>query len=756
MEAAHADDEVRVVADRDEHSHLALERHRQHARLEQRGEEVAALLVELDGAGEVRLDDDDGIVGGRQRELEDADDRDVAGDLDDDADGQGDEPRAPAQLRHRADQERALPRREDRPQVRDDSRRVRDDVRREHDPVDRPGADAEHERLEAHRAVEAQQPAHADEHEAVAELQPAAELGRDDHEQREAGRAVGVLGRDQPDRLQAQEVGDGELERARVLAAVDVDEQVAAALDHARVDREPDAVGWLEAEREVGGAEVPVAVGREAELDAQPDVLDHGLQRAELALDRRAGFERDDAWLGADRQRGRDDLDRPELDVRRQADLQAAAAAEVDPLLAREPDEQRDVDDQAVAGKQRGQEAVGVVARRLDHDPPALQVGLDERVEAAARRAHAPHQRHRAELDAAGVARSGQDDRVALAAVDRDAEAELATDGRRAGQEIEQHVELIRPDEDPDAAGGVERALEHDRDVLGDVDRLLELAARVGQQGESGRLARARVRERVDADARLDLVVAEARAQQRGAHVAAVGVSDRRPLHEDRLDGIGHAVEDRLDPERLGRVGDVIDEGLLVEVGLAELVGVAEDRRRVVQQLGDVLPGDHAPHKGAAQAGGGDLDEPYDAGELQQLANARLVVEQVLDRKEVDELARELGDELRRVDGPRQAGGAPDVRDRAERRADRLQERRRAVGVDVAGLHELDDRLRRRLQRRERGWDGRHVPAQVEHELGERALVLERPRHRGDREPQLLGKRGEGVAIGHQGAPGLT
>ena len=517
------------------------------------------------------------------------------------------------------------------------------------------------------------------------------------------GEPSGIAGRDEPDRLEAQEVGDGELERAGVLAAVDVDEQVAAALDHAGVDRQADAVGRLEAEREVGGAEVAVAVGREGQLDAQADVLDDGLQRAELALDGCAGFERDDARSRAYGQRGRDDLDRPELDVRGQADLETAAPAEVDALLARQPDEQGDVDDEAVPGEQRREEAVGVVARRLHDDATALEVELDEHVERAAGRSHAAHERHRSELDAARVARAGEHDRVSLAAVHRDAEAELPSDRRCSRQQVEQHLDRATgPYEDADAAGGVERAFEHDRDVVVDVDRLLEVAARVRQHGEARQPARARVRERVDADARGDLVLTEARAQQRHAHEPAVGVGDGRALRERRLDGPRDAVERGRDAEGLGGVGDVVDERLLVEVGLAEPVGVAEDRAGVVEQLGDVLPRDHAAHELRAGTRGGDHDEPDHPGELEQLADARLVVEEVLDREVVDELARELGDELGLVDGRRQAGRAPEPRDRAERRPDRLQQRRRGVRVDLAALHQLAHRPARRLERGER------------------------------------------------------
>ena len=143
-----------------------------------------------------------------------------------------------------------------------------------------------------------------------------------------------------------------------------VEEEVAAALDDAGVEREADAVRRLEAEPEVGGAEVAVAAGRERQLDAQPDVLDDGLQRSELALDRRAELERDRAVVRADGDRRRLDLDRPELDVRRQLELEAATAAEVDALAAREADDQRQVDLEPVGRQQRGEEAVASRRRR--------------------------------------------------------------------------------------------------------------------------------------------------------------------------------------------------------------------------------------------------------------------------------------------------------------------------------------------------------------------------------------------------------
>jgi hypothetical protein len=132
------------------------------------------------------------------------------------------------------------------------------------------------------------------------------------------------------------------------------------------------------------------------------------------------------------------------------------------------------------------------------------------------------------------------------------------------------------------------------------------------------------------------------------------------------------------------------------------------------------------------------------------------VIEQVLDRQVVDELARELRRELRRIHGRRQAGRAPEIGDRAQRRADRLHEPRGGCRVDLVAPDAVGHRLRRRLHARERRRDARDVPAQVQHELGERVVALERVGQRRQRQAQLLRERGERVAIGHQGAPGLV
>ena len=78
-----------VVAERDQHAHLALDRDEEDPRVVQRGEEPDALLVELDRADEVDLQHQDRRVLVGQDDLEHAEDRDVAGDLDDHARARG-------------------------------------------------------------------------------------------------------------------------------------------------------------------------------------------------------------------------------------------------------------------------------------------------------------------------------------------------------------------------------------------------------------------------------------------------------------------------------------------------------------------------------------------------------------------------------------------------------------------------------------------------------------------------------------------
>ena len=86
MEASDGDDEIGVVAEAHQHADLTFNRDEQDPRVVQRGEEVHPLLVELEGTGEVDLDQDEREILGGDGEFQDAEDRDIARrDLDDDA-----------------------------------------------------------------------------------------------------------------------------------------------------------------------------------------------------------------------------------------------------------------------------------------------------------------------------------------------------------------------------------------------------------------------------------------------------------------------------------------------------------------------------------------------------------------------------------------------------------------------------------------------------------------------------------------------
>ena len=71
-------------------------------------------------------------------------------------------------------------------------------------------------------------------------------------------RAVRHLRGDDADRLEREEAGEDELERAGVFALVGIEIEIAAAAYDAGVDRKADAVRRLEAERQIDRAEVLV------------------------------------------------------------------------------------------------------------------------------------------------------------------------------------------------------------------------------------------------------------------------------------------------------------------------------------------------------------------------------------------------------------------------------------------------------------------------------------------------------------------
>ena len=134
-----------------------------------------------------------------------------------------------------------------------------------------------------------------------------------------------------PIALSVEEVGEHELQRARVLAALAVDVEEAAAADDARVDREPDAVRRLEAHVELRGPEVAAPAVGERDVGVHTDAVDRDLQGPETRLERARQLDRDAGVRDAGRQVHRLDLDRTERHVGRNRDLDRGAAFEVQP-----------------------------------------------------------------------------------------------------------------------------------------------------------------------------------------------------------------------------------------------------------------------------------------------------------------------------------------------------------------------------------------------------------------------------------------
>jgi hypothetical protein len=105
------------------------------------------------------------------------------------------------------------------------------------------------------------------EREAEAELDRC-ELGVDEEQQRPA--AVRNVGRENADRLDRHRP-HRELENPRVFRAFLVDAEEAPTLDDAGVHAQPDAVGRPEPRAQIGGSEVPAAIGhREGGRSADP------------------------------------------------------------------------------------------------------------------------------------------------------------------------------------------------------------------------------------------------------------------------------------------------------------------------------------------------------------------------------------------------------------------------------------------------------------------------------------------------------
>ena len=179
MKAADRQHEIRVVSVGEQDAHRAGNRDEENMRVEQRRIEIEALLVELEHAGEVDLQDENGNLVGRQSRAQDAQNgRVTRRDLDDDAERKADQGRfSPSDLRHGADEERSILRREDGAQVTDDARRIGNHVLREHDALHGIGPDAIHQRLEQHGAIQSEQAADREQRETEAELDSGAEVG---------------------------------------------------------------------------------------------------------------------------------------------------------------------------------------------------------------------------------------------------------------------------------------------------------------------------------------------------------------------------------------------------------------------------------------------------------------------------------------------------------------------------------------------------------------------------------------------------
>ena len=102
-------------------------------------------------------------------------------------------------------------------------------------------------------------------------------------------------------------------------------------------------------------------------MRGQADVLDHRDERPELRLEVGAQLDREAGVLGFSADDRAEDLDRPERDVRRQGDLEAAAAGERDPVQPRDAQSDAGFGGDAAVAEDHADEAVAFAAR---HDEP--------------------------------------------------------------------------------------------------------------------------------------------------------------------------------------------------------------------------------------------------------------------------------------------------------------------------------------------------------------------------------------------------
>src|SRR5437773_8779328 len=84
MESADTDDKIRIVTEGHEQPHLAIDCQKNDARFEQGRVEIHSLAIKLDGAREVDLQNYERDFVGRYRDLQNAEDGNVAGNFDND------------------------------------------------------------------------------------------------------------------------------------------------------------------------------------------------------------------------------------------------------------------------------------------------------------------------------------------------------------------------------------------------------------------------------------------------------------------------------------------------------------------------------------------------------------------------------------------------------------------------------------------------------------------------------------------------
>ena len=161
-----------------------------------------------------------------------------------------------------------------------------------------------------------------------------AEFRRDDDDQRETVGPVGHTGADDADRLEAQELREGKFERARILAALGIDVEEAAATHRPCIDREADPRRRLERDVDLERTCIAAAL-REGEPGFRPHARYGGLQRPERRRDVRGEFDGNGAILEASDQIDIVDRDGTQRDVRRHRDLEGCAAGETQARILR-------------------------------------------------------------------------------------------------------------------------------------------------------------------------------------------------------------------------------------------------------------------------------------------------------------------------------------------------------------------------------------------------------------------------------------